>query len=433
MALSTLSLLALIGAVDVTSWEGVDCPASALLERLGSTPTTNPVRVAMRRRGAAYVGVVEVTRDGRVRSSVLEATTCAELIETLALRATLASAPEPRRDSPPAPLASALTPRTSPEAALPAEVHRRLPKATAPLRSTAALRPTAVAPDEYPRPPRMTALVPTTDEMRPPAVAAEAHPSTPRATALLRTTVEIRPPAVAAEAHPSTTPPTAPLPTTAEERLSTPPALTDAVIGSSAEADPVVSVEVTSLSAREVATPTVVKPDVHLELGASAVLLAGPAPVASFGGAAVLSVASARLPLRIELVLLHARTPTVVVGPATASFSVSLARLGLCGEPLRLGRLALGGCGAVAGGALWGRGDASDAITEPREVLLPWLDLSVSALAAFTLSASLRLVARLGPTFPITRHLFVFDSPLVRVHAVGPVGLEGGLGLVFAP
>ncbi len=407
MALSTLSLLALIGAVDVTSWEGVDCPASALLERLGSTPTTNPVRVAMRRRGAAYVGVVEVTRDGRVRSSVLEATTCAELIETLALRATLASAPEPRRDSPPAPLASALTPRTSPEAALPAEVHRRLPKATAPLRSTAALRPTAVAPDEYPRPPRMTALVPTTDEMRPPAVAAEAHPST--------------------------TPPTAPLPTTAEERLSTPPALTDAVIGSSAEADPVVSVEVTSLSAREVATPTVVKPDVHLELGASAVLLAGPAPVASFGGAAVLSVASARLPLRIELVLLHARTPTVVVGPATASFSVSLARLGLCGEPLRLGRLALGGCGAVAGGALWGRGDASDAITEPREVLLPWLDLSVSALAAFTLSASLRLVARLGPTFPITRHLFVFDSPLVRVHAVGPVGLEGGLGLVFAP
>lgn len=243
----------------------------------------------------------------------------------------------------------------------------------------------------------VTAAVPPPPPPNPAARVAARAPPPPPALA----------PAVAAEAPP---PPQAPAPAVAAERL---PAPTAAVAAETAE------------PARPPRQP------LRLEVGARGAIVLAPAPAPAFGG----EVSFALLPgagAAIELAFLHARTADLPLGPGRGRFSLTAGRLSGCSPALSLFRLSLAACGSVAVGAVWAQGLTAGSITRGYEVVLPWVDLGLAGRLSLALPAGLSLDARAGPTFPLSRHAFVFEQPQVAVHQVGAVGFQGTLGAAFA-
>jgi hypothetical protein len=179
--------------------------------------------------------------------------------------------------------------------------------------------------------------------------------------------------------------------------------------------------------------PGAARTRLDFELGAHALVIFSPGPGALPGAELSASVLPLDGLFRIELSVQHARTVTLPLGPARGRFSLTAARLAACSPsvPIGPGKAAL--CGSVAAGAVWAQGFASVTIEAAQEALLPWVDLAPQARLTFPLPYGFRIDARLGPTFPLTRHTFVFERPRTTVHAVPIVGFEGGLGLSYAP
>lgn len=153
-----------------------------------------------------------------------------------------------------------------------------------------------------------------------------------------------------------------------------------------------------------------------------------PAPAPAFGGEVSFAVLPG-LGSAIELSVLYARTTDLELGPARGRFSLTAGRLTGCSPALPFWRFGLSACGAFAAGAVWAQGVATGSITTGYEVWLPWVDLAAAGRLTVALPLGLQLLAQAGPTFPLSRHTFVFERPQVAVHQVGVVGFEGKLGL----
>jgi hypothetical protein len=170
---------------------------------------------------------------------------------------------------------------------------------------------------------------------------------------------------------------------------------------------------------------------IHFLLAARGAIVLAPAPAPALGGEVSFGVLPG-LGSAIELSVLYARTVELDLGPAWGRFSLTAGRLTGCSPALGLWRFQLSACGAFAAGAVWAQGVATGAVTTGYEVWLPWVDLSAAGRLAVSLPRGLQLLAQAGPTFPLSRHTFVFERPQVAVHQVGVVGFEGKLGLGWA-
>jgi hypothetical protein len=134
--------------------------------------------------------------------------------------------------------------------------------------------------------------------------------------------------------------------------------------------------------------------------------------------------AHASLSLGVEL----AQTGDFTVGPAGASFWQATVRVEGCAFGQRpRPHLLFVPCVRAEGGALGGAGIPGGALTTVQKALVPWLGVGFAPRVAADIG---RVVVELsgGPTFPLVRRIFRFDSPDYLIHEVPPVVWSIGFG-----
>ena len=158
----------------------------------------------------------------------------------------------------------------------------------------------------------------------------------------------------------------------------------------------------------------------------------GIAPRALLGGGIFVERAggdAARASLRLAVDL--AATGEIDTGPAGAAFWQAAARLDGCAFGWRL----LPGfdvvpCLRAEGGVLGGAGILRGGLTHVQKVNVPWLGLGIVPRLSVTL-ARVVLEVQGGPTFPLVRRSFRFESPDYLIHevpaVVGYLGLGAGV------
>lgn len=136
--------------------------------------------------------------------------------------------------------------------------------------------------------------------------------------------------------------------------------------------------------------------------------------------------AEARASLRLALEL--AATGAFDAGPAGASFWQATLRLDGCVLGQRpVARLRIAPCLRAEGGVLHASGILGGALTQIEQAPVPWLGIGIAPLLSLDL-ANLVVEAQGGPTFPLVRRTFRFDSPDYVIHEVPPVVWTIGLG-----
>jgi hypothetical protein len=136
--------------------------------------------------------------------------------------------------------------------------------------------------------------------------------------------------------------------------------------------------------------------------------------------------AAARASLRLAVDL--AATGELDIGPAGASFWQAALRLEGCVFGQRpLSRLNLSPCLRAEGGALGGAGILRGGLTHVQKTTVPWFGLGIAPRLSVDLA---RVVVEVegGPTFPLVRRSFRFDSPDYLIHDVPPVVWSVSLG-----
>ncbi|MEP7123380.1 MAG: hypothetical protein ABJE95_20810 [Byssovorax sp.] len=169
-------------------------------------------------------------------------------------------------------------------------------------------------------------------------------------------------------------------------------------------------------------------------LGGGASITFAVAPRALAGGGVFVERAvdpAARASLRFAVEI--AATGSFDVGPGGVSFLQAIGRLDGCAFGVRpVARLLLAPCVRAEGGALRGAGLLRGALIHAEAVTVPWLGLGIAPLASVDLA---RFVVELqgGPTFPLVRRSFRFDTPDYVIHDVPPVvwSLSLGAGVRF--
>jgi hypothetical protein len=134
----------------------------------------------------------------------------------------------------------------------------------------------------------------------------------------------------------------------------------------------------------------------------------------------------ARASLRLAIDL--AATGVIDAGPAGVSFWQAVARLDGCAFALRpLARLALSPCLRAEGGVLSGAGILRAGLTHVEKATVPWLGIGLAPIVSVDLGRFI-VEAQGGPTFPLVRRSFQFDSPDYLIHEVPPVVWSVSLG-----
>lgn len=134
--------------------------------------------------------------------------------------------------------------------------------------------------------------------------------------------------------------------------------------------------------------------------------------------------ARASLTLAAEL----AATGDFTVGPAGAAFWQAALRVDGCAFGRRfLARFGLVPCARAEGGAVGGAGIPGGALTQVQKAVVPWFGIGFAPRISVDLA---RVIVELqgGPTFPLVRRSFRFDSPDYVIHDVPPVVWSVGLG-----
>jgi hypothetical protein len=115
----------------------------------------------------------------------------------------------------------------------------------------------------------------------------------------------------------------------------------------------------------------------------------------------------------VRLGFTFAASPHAVTATGSAEFLWLAGRLEAGFLPLAWGPVSLRPTAGIGAGAIVGRGFS---IAFPREQVRPWLDVTLGARAAITLVPGLAIELAGGLLVPITRDVWVFDSPPVTVH-----------------
>jgi hypothetical protein len=141
--------------------------------------------------------------------------------------------------------------------------------------------------------------------------------------------------------------------------------------------------------------------------------------------------AAARASLRLAVDL--ATTGELDAGPAGVSFWQAVLRLDGCAFGQRpVSRLEVSPCLRAEGGVLGGAGILRGKLTHVEKAAVPWLGIGIMPRVSVDL-ARFVVEAQGGPTFPLVRRSFRFDSPDYLIHDVPPVvwSLSVGAGVRF--
>jgi len=179
-------------------------------------------------------------------------------------------------------------------------------------------------------------------------------------------------------------------------------------------------------TAAETRSAAAAEPSIGISLMGGATLDTGALPSPAPGLA--LEVAMRRAGVRVGAQgTLLAPTSEDYGGGASASFYLWALSPIVCGE-LPIDRLALGGCAGYELGRLSGEGSG---VSNPRLGSAFWQAMRFELSAGYAVSASFRLMARLGAAVPVSRPPFVLDG--VEVHKPAAFSLRALVGADFSP
>ncbi len=166
-------------------------------------------------------------------------------------------------------------------------------------------------------------------------------------------------------------------------------------------------------------------------LGASGGVLFGPAPTAMYGASLDAEVGSADRRFAARLAASRLITGRVDVGPGSAHFTLTRARLGLCYRSVA-DAATIAACLAFGAGSIEADAASNRNLERVDRSQRLWAAAGSDGLVTVRLVGPLSLQVSAELSVPLSRWTYFYENPRETVHTVAPVAVGIGAGVAVA-